>query len=125
MLSLSHKKLDVYRMSLKLVKEVYQETKNFPKEELYVLVAQIRRAVISVSSNIAEGASRISKREKKRFYEIARSSLVEMDTQLEIAIILDYYKPGRVKSLEEGLESTFRMLSKMIQNLDKPPLTTS
>jgi four helix bundle protein len=74
MLNLSHKNLDVYNMALKLLKEVYTITKTFPKEELYVLVSQIRRAAISVCSNIAEGASRISKKEKKRFYEISRSS---------------------------------------------------
>ena len=89
MLNLSHKNLEVYKISLKLIKEVYAITKGFPKEELYVLVSQIRRAAISVCSNIAEGASRISRAEKKRFYEISRSSLVEMDTQFEISSILD------------------------------------
>ena len=99
MLQLSHKKLDVYQISLKLVKEVYIATRLFPKEEQFVLISQIRRAAISVSSNIAEGASRISKAEKKRFYEISRSSLVEMDTQFEIASILEYYKNGQMKEM--------------------------
>lgn len=117
MLTLSHKNLDVYQISLKLVKEVYAATRQFPKEEQYVLISQIRRAAISVSSNIAEGASRISKAEKKRFYEIARSSLVEMDTQFEIAIILEYYKKEQMQALDQFSESTFRMLSKMIENL--------
>lgn len=123
MLNLSHKNLEVYKISLNLLEEVYSATKGFPKEELYVLVSQIRRAAISVCSNIAEGASRISKKEKKRFYEISRSSLVEMDTQFEIAIILKYYKNGHMKELEQYLESTFRMLSKMISNLNQPPTT--
>ncbi len=123
MLNLSHKNLEVYKLSLKLIEEVYIATKKFPKEELYVLVSQIRRAAISVCSNIAEGASRISKKEKKRFYEISRSSLVEMDTQFEIAIILSYYKNGQMKEMEQYLESTFRMLSKMISNLSQPPTT--
>ena len=117
MLTLSHKNLDVYQISLKLVKEVYAATRQFPKEEQYVLISQIRRAAISVSSNIAEGASRISKAEKKRFYEIARSSLVEMDTQFEIAIILEYYKKEQMQAMDQFSESTFRMLSKMIENL--------
>ena len=121
MLQLSHKKLDVYQMSLNLIKEVYKATSSFPKEEQYVLISQIRRSAISISSNIAEGASRISKLEKKRFYEISRSSLVEMDTQFEIAIILNYYKKGQIKELEEYLESVFRMLSKMIGNLNSKP----
>ncbi|MBL7740071.1 MAG: four helix bundle protein [Chitinophagaceae bacterium] len=121
MLQLSHKKLDVYQLSLRMIKEVYKATAKFPKEEQYVLTSQIRRAVISVCSNIAEGASRITKPEKKRFYEISRSSLVEMDTQFEIAIILEYYKTGEMQELEQSLESVFRMLSKMIDNLNSNP----
>ncbi len=121
MLSLSNKNLDIYKISLKLIEEVYKATKEFPKEELFVLVSQIRRAVISVCCNIAEGASRISKREKKRFYEVSRSSLVELDTQFEIAIILHYYKTGQRKEMEQYLESTFRILSKMISNLTAKP----
>ena len=119
--NLSHKKLDVYQISLKLIKEVYSATRHFPKEEQFVLISQIRRAAISVVCNIAEGASRISKPEKKRFYEISRSSAVELDTQFEIAIILEYYKKGQMGELEQYLESTFRMLSKMIDNLDSNP----
>ena len=64
MLSLSHKKLDVYQIAMNLVKEVYKATASSPKEEKYVLISQIRRAAVSVCSNIAEGASRISKKEK-------------------------------------------------------------
>ncbi len=125
MLSLSQKNLDVYKISLQLIEETYKATRNFPKEEKYVLVSQIRRAAISVCCNIAEGASRISKKEKKRFYEISRSSLVEADTQFEIAIILAYYQKGQMKELEQYLESTFRMLSKMISNLDPTLLATN
>ena len=118
MLQLSHKTLDVYKIALNLVKTVYKTTATFPKDEQYVLISQIRRAVVSVCSNIAEGASRISKVEKKRFYEISRSSLVEMDTQFEIASLLNYYKTGQMKKMEEYMESVFRILSKMIGNLN-------
>ncbi|NOT50090.1 MAG: four helix bundle protein [Chitinophagaceae bacterium] len=104
-------------MSLRLIKEIYTATKSFPKEEQFVLISQVRRAAISVCSNIAEGASRISKREKKRFYEVARSSVVEIDTQFEIAIILEYYKNGQIEELEKYIEDVFRILSKMISNL--------
>ncbi|HLG41604.1 MAG TPA: four helix bundle protein [Chitinophagaceae bacterium] len=121
MLELSHKKLDVYQIAMNLVKEVYKATASFPKKEQYILVSQIRRAAISVCSNIAEGASRISKTEKKRFYEVSRSSLVEMDTQFEIAIVLEYYKTGQMQQLEQYMESTFRILSKMISNLAPKP----
>ena len=121
MLNLSHKNLDVYQISLKLVKEVYIATKQFPKEEQYILTLQIRRAAISVLSNIAEGASRISRNEKKRFYEISRSSLVEMDTQFEIAMLLQYLKKEQMTELERFSESTFRILSKLIDNATKNP----
>ncbi len=118
MLNLSHKKLDVYAISLQLVKETYHLTSHFPSAEKYVLVSQLRRAAVSVSSNIAEGASRKSSAEKRRFYEIARSSAVEIDTQLEIALLLQYVEYSNVSLVEQHIESAFRMLSKMIVNLE-------
>ena len=126
MLNLSHKKLDVYLIAQKLLKKIYQLTKQFPKEEQFALTNQLRRAAISVCSNIAEGAARISKREKARFYEISRSSVVEIDTQIEISLALDYFVKDQIHELEQYLESVFRILSKMISTL-KPyqPLTTS
>ena len=123
MLDLSHKKLEVYKISLLMVKEIYRLTKFFPKEEQFVLVSQLRRAAVSVCSNLAEGAARKSSREKKRFYEISRSSLVEVDTQIEISLLQDYLKEETIKTLNEYIESIFRMLSKMITNLEaKTPL---
>ena len=118
MLNLSHKKLDVYLLSLKLVKEIYLVTARFPAEEKYVIVSQLRRAAISVCSNIAEGAARRSKQEKKRFYETARSSAVEIDTQFEIALLLEYVTNIQITAIEQHLKSIFRMLSKMIDNLE-------
>ena len=67
MLNLSHKNLEVYKISLLLVKEVYRLTKFYPKEEQFILVSQLRRAAISLSSNLAEGAARISPKEKEDF----------------------------------------------------------
>jgi four helix bundle protein len=119
MLNLSHKTLDVYQIALKLVNDIYSVTRKFLKEEQYVIVNQLRRAAISVCSNIAEGAARISKSEKKRFYEVARSSAVEIDTQIEIASNLRYLQNIDIKSLESHLLSVFRILCKMIDNLDK------
>ena len=126
MLNLSHKQLDVYKIALLMVNEVYNITKIFPKEEQFVLVTQLRRAAVSVCSNLAEGAARKSRREKKRFYEISKSSLVEIDTQIEISITLNYIKHENLVKLKEYSESTFRMLSKMITNLElKTPLATT
>jgi four helix bundle protein len=117
MLDLSHKKLDVYLLAMELVKDIYELSKLLPKDEQYVLVSQIRRAAVSVCSNIAEGAARRSKAEKLRFYEISRSSLVEIDTQLEIALTLSYLNKDQMIDLERKLKSVFNMLSKMITNL--------
>ena len=130
MLDLSHKNLEVYKIALLLVKEVYTVTKLLPKDEVYGLVSQLRRAAVSVSSNLAEGAARKSPREKKRFYEISRSSLVEVDTQIEICMLLEFVKKENLIDLGKYSESVFRMLSKMIRNLEaapisQPPLITS
>jgi four helix bundle protein len=124
MLKLSHKRLDVYQIALRLVKKLYEVTGKFPMDERYVLVQQLKRAAISVCSNIAEGASRNSKPEKKRFYEIARGSVVEVDTQLEIALLLKLLALDDIKELEQYIESIFRMLSKMIDTI-QTPLATS
>lgn len=124
MLNLSHKNLEVYKISLLLVKEVYRLTKFYPKEEQFILVTQLRRAAISVCSNLAEGAARISPKEKKRFYEVARASLVEVDTQVEISLMLEYLRKENITDFEKYEESVFRILSKMIGNLElKIPLT--
>ena len=118
MLSLSHKKLDVYKITIELVKEIYKHTGNYPPEERFVLVSQLRRAAISVCSNLAEGCARASKQEKKRFLEVSRSSLVEIDTQIEISLVIDYIKKDEIRELENYLERSFMMLSKMIEKLD-------
>lgn len=75
----------------------------------------MRRASISISSNISEGASRKSTVERKRFYEIARSSLVELDTQIEISIELNYLDQNNISGLNELLNANFALLSKMIK----------
>lgn len=118
MLQLAHKNLEVYKISLDLLKEVYIMTKMFPKEEQFVLISQLRRAALSVCSNLVEGSARRSAKEKKRFYEISRSSLVEVDTQLEISLVLGFINKNEIEKPEASLESVFRMLSKMIGNLN-------
>ncbi len=116
MLQLNHKKLDVYKKSIDLVMSIYSLTKKFPKSELYGITSQMKRAAVSISSNISEGASRISKKERIRFYEIARSSLVELDTQLEISIKLNFIDLNEEKELSKQMNSVFAMLSKLIAN---------
>ena len=90
MLKLSHKNLDVWKLSVKLLSSIYIITSNYPKEELFGLINQTTREAVSISASIAEGSSRKSLIKRKRFYEIARSSLVEVDNHIEIAKELGY-----------------------------------
>jgi four helix bundle protein len=85
-----HYRLDAWKEAMSLVKMVYSVTERFPKEELYGLTNQIRRAAVSVPSNIAEGAARISKKEFVQFLSVARGSLSELETQLLISVDLNY-----------------------------------
>ena len=114
MLDLGHKKLIVYKKSIELVSEIYIKTNSYPSEERYGLVSQLRRSSISVPSNIAEGASRRSINERRRFYEISRSSLVEMDTQIELSIHLKYLSSNEIISIKKLTNDIFAMLSKMV-----------
>ena len=95
----SHKDLEVYKKALSFVTEIYRVTQGFPKEEMYGLTNQIRRASISIPSNIAEGASRQTKKEYSQFLYIALGSNSEVETQLTIAKNLDYIQEKEYFSL--------------------------
>jgi four helix bundle protein len=86
----SFRDLDVWHLGVELAETVYRVTARFPKAELFCLTAQMRRAAVSIPSNIAEGRARDSTREFLHFLAISRGSLAELDTQLELAIRLDY-----------------------------------
>lgn len=116
MLDLNHKKMDVWKESITFTKKLYSVTEYFPRHEKYGIVSQMRRAAVSVSSNISEGASRFSKRERVRFFEIARSSLVELDTQLELSIELGYLEITDLKKIDKQINILFALLSKLIVN---------
>jgi four helix bundle protein len=80
-----HKKLDVWKLAMELSHKVYMLTASFPSEEKFGLVSQMRRAAVSIPSNLAEGAARSSDNEFRNFLSIARSSLSELDTQLDLS----------------------------------------
>ena len=86
----SYRDLDVWRLAMELAEAVYRCTAGFPRSELFGLVAQMRRAAISIPSNIAEGRSRSTSKEFHHFLSIALGSLAELETQLELAIRLGY-----------------------------------
>ena len=113
-LELSHTKLDIFKVSKSFVLNCYRETKTFPPEEKFGIVQQIRRAALSVHLNIAEGCSRRSAAERKRFYEIARDSAIEIDAALDIAVELNYTTKERLYELGQFMIRCFQMISKMI-----------
>lgn len=117
MLNLSHKKLDVWKISIDLVKILYKLTERFPKNEIFGISNQIRRAAVSIASNLAEGCARKSSLEKKRYFEIARSSLVEIDTQLEISSELGFVEKTEFEKLNEIINKLFAKLSRLILNI--------
>ncbi len=115
MLKLNHKNLDVWRLAIKFVSKIYMVTAKYPKEELFGLTSQTRRAATSISAKIAEGASRKSLTERKRFFEISRSSLVEVDTHIEIAKELEFLGEKILSELEKDLNELFAKLSNFIK----------
>jgi four helix bundle protein len=113
-LELAHTKLDVFKVSKAFVLACYKETKSFPSVEKFGMVSQIRRAALSVHLNVAEGCSRKSVAERKRFYEIARGSVIEIDTAFDIATELNYSTKLQLEELGSLMIRCFQMISKLI-----------
>jgi four helix bundle protein len=118
-MKLTHKNLEVYKVAGELLNECYITTKYLPPEEKFNLTQQIKRAALSVLLNVAEGSSRSSILERKRFFEIARGSIVEIDTAFTASVILNYTQEEQLNKLNTLLISCFRMLSKMIKTLSE------
>lgn len=118
-LQLAHTRLPIYSESQKLALECYRITKLFPADERYAMVQQIRRAALSVHLNISEGSSRKSEAERKRYYEIARGSVIEIDAALDIAFQLNYCDMEALKLLGELIVICFKQLSGIIASNSK------
>jgi four helix bundle protein len=112
-----HERLEVWRDAMLLVEAIYRISNRFPDAERFGLTQQIRRAAISVPSNIAEGAARRSTMEYLRFLSIARGSLAELDTQLQIAERLDFIQS--TAQTRELADRTFARLNALIRSLDR------
>ncbi|MGI8476217.1 MAG: four helix bundle protein [Thermomicrobiales bacterium] len=106
----SYRDLRVWQAGMDLVEEIYRLSELFPKHELYGLTSQLRRAAVSVPSNIAEGHTRDSTREYIRHVSIARGSLAEVDTQLEIAFRLGYCAADNLERLRSVASPLGRQL---------------
>ncbi len=106
-----YKNLDVYKESKVLVKMIYTLLEKFPKVETYALCDQLRRSVISVPSNIAEGSGRTSAKDQAHFFEIAYGSIMEVSCQMDIACDLGYINLDELKQIEEQARRIAAMLS--------------
>jgi len=113
-LKLNHQKLDIYTASRQFVMETYKLSKALPFSEKFGMITQTRRAALSVHLNIAEGASRKSEAERKRYYEIARGSVIEIDAALDIANDLQYLNGIQLENLSVSLIKYFKILTGLI-----------
>lgn len=119
----SYKNLDAYKEAKTLVLQVYSLLKQFPKEEQYALCDQLRRAVISVPSNIAEGSGRTSAKDQAHFFEMAFGSLMEVNCQIDIAHDLGYISKDDVENIEKHVKSISALLSGLRRKIIGESLT--
>ena len=115
----TYKELDVWKKARAFVKEVYVITQDFPNEEKYGLMSQMRRCAVSIPSNIAEGYGRQFKKETLQFLHISRGSLYELETQLFIAYDLTFMSEEKLNKLLSDLEECRRLLSGLINYFEK------
>ena len=112
-------KLDVWQKSRLLVRDIYLITKSFPDDERFGLTSQIRRAIFSVSCNIAEGTSRWSNKEKIRFIEIAYGSLMEVVNCLMLAFDLEYISEQKILELRFNIDIVANKLNGLKKSFDR------
>jgi len=113
----SVEELDVFKLAHELTVEIYKITKEFPKEEVYGLVSQMRRAASSVPSNLAEGSNRNTSAEYKHFVGIAKGSAGEVHYQLLLAKDLGYLDEEKYSDLRDGYHRVLQMLQKLFKSL--------
>ncbi len=113
----SYRELLVWQKAKTLAVSVYRSTEKFPRTEIYGLTSQARRAAVSVASNIAEGQSRLTSGEFRHFLGQARGSLLEVDTQLAIALDLDYLDQNEQQTLAREIYQVLGLLNRLIESL--------
>ena len=118
----SYRELLVWQKAKALAVQIYQATDQFPRAETYGLTSQIRRAAVSVASNIAEGQGRLTAGEFIHFLGQARGSLLELETQLAIAVDLNYLKPDEHGKMDHEAYQVLGLLNRLIESLRKKPL---
>ena len=119
----AHKKLNVWKMSIDLAKMIYDITGKYPREERYGIINQMRRAATSVPANIAEGAARKSKKEFAQFLSIAGGSLSELDTYLELSLVLNYLTVEEKEKIDAMMANVSKTLSGLIRSITDKQIT--
>jgi four helix bundle protein len=112
-----HRKLRAFEAADRLALSIYQETKSFPKEEQFGLTSQLRRAAVSIASNIVEGCARSSQADYVRFLDMAFGSAREVGYQLTLAARLGYFGPEIAANLEKQADDTARVLAALLHAL--------
>jgi four helix bundle protein len=120
-----YQQLIAWQKAIALVTEIYSATKSFPRDEIYGLTSQVRRAAVSVASNIAEGQGRATRGEFVQFLCHARGSLYEVETQVVIAANLHYLAPDRINMLSDRITELGRILNGLIASLQKKTMLAS
>jgi len=115
----NYQTLDAWKKSMQLVKEIYLLTKNFPKEEMYGLTSQAKRAAVSIPSNIAEGLGRQDKKDTLQFLHISRGSIYELETLLNIAVMVEILKEDSFKKLLPLFDDILKLLNGLILYMEK------
>ena len=113
----TYRELLVWQKAKALAVHIYKAMETFPRNEIYGLTSQLRRAAVSVSSNIAEGQGRLTPGEFSHFLGQARGSLLELDTQLEIACDLAYLDPNQQQTLTQEIYQVLGLLNRLIESL--------
>ncbi|MFZ0035184.1 MAG: four helix bundle protein [Sedimentisphaerales bacterium] len=113
----TYRDLDIWKMGIELVKDIYKSTEQFPRQEMYGLVSQMRRSGVSIPSNVAEGFRRYYNKEYKQFLYVSLGSCAELETQITIAKELKYIQEDKEAELLERLDHICRMISNLFKKL--------
>lgn len=120
-----YRKLIAYQKAKEVVKHTYKHLNKFPQEERFAMCDQLRRASVSISSNIAEGVNRYSVKDKSHFIEMAYGSLMEVSSQFEIAEELSYVTTADRQNMDQLIEEVARLLSGLQKSYNSQPSTVS
>ena|SRR2546421_3321123 len=118
----NYKTLDAWQQSMQLAKEIYLLTRNYPKEEMYGLTSQSKRAAISVPSNIAEGCGRQYKKDSIQFFFVARGSLYELETLLNIAVMVEIVGEDQFNQFTPLIDKCIKVLNGLIRYYENASL---